>query len=157
MRDLNLKRGLTLIEVIVYIALFSIVLSGAVLSAYHMIESSGRTSDKVAFDEDLNFIRRKIDWVLSDVDTINDPKGSTSLQELSLNKIGYANNPIQLHQSGNLIEINERGDWEALNSSTTPVSNLRFTATGGVNGIPYGIEVSFNFDGENFETIKYVR
>lgn len=62
---LNTNKGFTLIEVVIYLALFSIIIGGALVSVYNIIESSGKLENKVVMQEEANFLLRKINWVLN--------------------------------------------------------------------------------------------
>ena len=53
--------GFTLIEVLVYLALFGLIMSGAVVSAYQMFEASGRNQTRAMIQEEGDFIVAKID------------------------------------------------------------------------------------------------
>ncbi|MEK7606236.1 MAG: prepilin-type N-terminal cleavage/methylation domain-containing protein [Patescibacteria group bacterium] len=60
----NTKSGFTLLETIIYFALFGFLIIGGFLAAYQIIESSHRIADKTAREAEADFILRKIDWVL---------------------------------------------------------------------------------------------
>src|SRR4030042_506817 len=76
MRNKNLpsQAGFTLIESLLYIALFSIIIGGALVAVYQMIESSDAVSAKNIVEMEGSFLLRKIDWALTgafQVDTIS--------------------------------------------------------------------------------------
>jgi prepilin-type N-terminal cleavage/methylation domain-containing protein len=56
--------GFTLIEMLVYLALFALIMTGAFVSAYQLIEHSARTQAQVERSEELGFLIRKITWAL---------------------------------------------------------------------------------------------
>lgn len=58
------KRGVTLIETLIYIALFALLIGGGVSSAYVLIESSDRIGVHAMLEEEGNFLLAKINWAL---------------------------------------------------------------------------------------------
>lgn len=56
---LNVQRksyGFTLIEMLVYLALFALIMTGAFAGAYQLIEHSGRTREQVVQYEEMQAI-----------------------------------------------------------------------------------------------------
>ncbi len=60
------KRGITLIETLIYIALFALLIGGGVSSAYTLIESSDKIGVRAMMEEEGNFLLAKIAWVLEE-------------------------------------------------------------------------------------------
>jgi prepilin-type N-terminal cleavage/methylation domain-containing protein len=60
-------KGFTLIEILIYMTLFSLLLGSAFLTAYSLIASSDQLSSQATTVEEGNFVLRKLDWALSDV------------------------------------------------------------------------------------------
>lgn len=159
MTNKNLKNsaGFTLIETLVYIALFTIVIGGGMVGAYGIIEGTDRTSSKTILEQDANFILRKVDWALTGLDTINSSGAS-----LSVNKKDFASNPIVFSLSGTNITIKKGSNTAiVLNNSRVKISNLAFTpvTTGGKSGIQATFTVT-TIDGklsQTFTITKYIR
>src|SRR5260221_3297493 len=61
----NSNKGFTLLETIIYIALFFIIIGGGMVGAYQIIQNTDRTASKTTLEQDANFIIRKIDWALT--------------------------------------------------------------------------------------------
>ena len=78
---------MTLIETLVYLALFAILFGGAINASYNVLELGARNQTKVIVQQEGDFLLAKIDWVLSGVDTINDPAAGVSGSMLSVNKV----------------------------------------------------------------------
>ena len=53
-------KGFTLIETIVYLALFSILMGGAIVAAFNIFESAGRQQTHTMLQEEGNFLIAKI-------------------------------------------------------------------------------------------------
>ena len=58
-------RGFTLIEVIIYLALFSILMAGSLSAAFALCESGGHERTRALVLEEGNFIISKTEWELS--------------------------------------------------------------------------------------------
>src|SRR5581483_3447430 len=78
--------GFTLIEVVVYLALFAILFGGAVLAAYNIVESSGRNQSKADIQQEGEFIIGKINWALSGAASVSSPGAGLSSTILSVVK-----------------------------------------------------------------------
>jgi len=145
------KSGFTLIEVIIYIALFSIIIGGGIVATYEIIQSTDSGTNHVVLQEEANFLLRKINWALT---------GATSFtlgSSLSIVKDG----DIYIFDlnSGNM-RVTKTGVTSILNSSSISVSNLAFTLTG-TNGITTTFTLTTAQNGRNttqdFSTTKYLR
>lgn len=151
-------RGFTLIEVIVYLALFSVIISGAMVGTYQIIEGSKLTQSHIYTQEEANFILQKIDWALSGVSAISVPAAGNSGSSLVITKADYAFNPIMLDSNGGSLRIKTgTGAFFELNNQAVIVANLNFEHKPSVGTRPESLRVIFTVDGNNFETIKYLR
>lgn len=70
-KKINSKRGFTLIEVLIYLALFSIIIGRAMVSVLQIVESSTSLQSKVVLQEESNFLLRKINWALNGATTMS--------------------------------------------------------------------------------------
>lgn len=128
-----MNRGSTLIELIVYLGLFSIIIGGAVISVYGMAETSGSNETKIMLLEEGLFLQAKIKWVLSNLDTVNVPeKNSTCVAVcfLSIKKQNPDGGLVVLaHEESNLVISYNGGSKTILNSSSISISNVVITNT----------------------------
>ncbi|MDP2788457.1 MAG: prepilin-type N-terminal cleavage/methylation domain-containing protein [bacterium] len=154
MTNLILKnRGFTLIEMTIYTALFSIMMGGLVVTAYQLIESTSDLGQKVAIQEEMNFISKKIDWALTGVSNINTPTSGIS-NKLSVDKINFSDNPIviEFNTTSGDIEFctnscSSNTDFTSLTTKNITVNNLTFEylpANGGSSG---GVKVTITING----------
>ncbi|MDE2399790.1 MAG: prepilin-type N-terminal cleavage/methylation domain-containing protein [Patescibacteria group bacterium] len=158
------KKGFTLIEVIIYIALFSLLMGTALVAAYQLIDGSGKLSTKNTTQEEGNFVMRKIDWALTGVQSITTPSSGTT-NNLVVNK--YDGNTITIDLTGTnpkKIEIKESTNGNAflpIITDNVSISNLQFTYLAPTGSAPIGITATFTItkDGVDFPfTItKYIR
>ncbi len=144
------SRGFTLVETLVYLALFGFLMSGVVLTAYQLFESSGRSSTRAMLEEEGDFLTAKIVWALSGIQAVVAPAtpvlGGECTQNdiLSVSKWDASIGAVVIALSGdNLTLAKGGGPAMALNNSNVRVSSLQFTHCypGGVN--PESVEVRF--------------
>ncbi|OGE82841.1 MAG: hypothetical protein A2846_04340 [Candidatus Doudnabacteria bacterium RIFCSPHIGHO2_01_FULL_49_9] len=150
------QNGFTLIETLVYIVLLAIVMGGILMVTYQLVEGTDRTLAKVIEEEEANFILRKIDWALSNVDDINLPV-SGSGATLSVDKIGYGSNPIAFDLSGGAFRVSKGGGAPVdLTTSNVAVSSLSFQRVT-VPGQPEQIVVTFDLNGQPYSMTRTLR
>ena len=162
MRKYNKKNstGFTLIEIVIYLALFSIIIGGGMIAVYEIIQSADAGENQVILQEEANFLLRKIDWALTGATSV----AVTSFpQTFSVTKSGL---PTLLfdYNSSNLRLKRGSSSAVILNSSSITVSNLSFVKTV-VSGKPDAITTTFTLttaqNGRNtsqvFTTTKYLR
>ena len=126
--------GFTLIEVIIYLALFAIVFGGAIVAAYNVFESNGRDQAKAMVQEEADFLIAKIDWALSGVKSATlpalpptPPDLSSNGAVLSVTKYNFASNPVVISLSGTDLVISEGGNPPiTLNNSNVQIGSLNF-------------------------------
>jgi hypothetical protein len=156
---LNSRAGTTLIEVLVYIALFTLLIGTLLGVAYQTLASAGQVSKNIALAQEGDFILRKIGWALDDASAVTlGPKPSDVL-------IARFSGPsaIAFSQNGNFIYLNSGAGAVALNSQNFIASNLVFTKTQTASE-PAEIRVSFSlanaFDpsgGQIFTLTKFLK
>jgi len=150
--------GFTLIEVIIYLALFSIIIGGAMAGVYQLIQSSDANAQKIIVEQEGNFLLRKIDWALSNVASVSVPSEGASGQTLKIDKVNYTQNPIEFNLAGSNLELKKGGGSAvALNSSYTVLSDLLFEHLPPSGAKPAAIKTSFKLNGQSFTTTKYFR
>ena len=135
-----MRRGFTLIETLVYLALFSIVIGGLFLSAYAFFESIGRNESQAYIQQERDFLIAKIDWTLSGV---NPAAANTYGTTLHVTKYDGANIRMDVSR-GKLRLSTNSGAWHNLNNDDITVSSLRFvhTNTDGIKASEY-VEAGF--------------
>lgn len=152
------KKGTTLIEIIIYIALFSILISGAFISAFQLIDSNNKINSNISLEEEGNFVLRKINWALTGLDPTNPPTvtGSGCLQTLTLIKTNYLLNPIVLRLNLDKLEVSE-GAGIFIPITTTNVSVQCFEAKiiPAIGTSPMGVSATTTINGSTFSITKY--
>ena len=117
-------RGFTLIETLIYIAIYSIIMAGALVSVYAILGSSARNAMKAMVQEEGSFLIGKIDWALTGAQSISQPTIGASGATLSTTKYDASiGNPIVISLSGGDLTISRGGNPpQTLNNSNVQVS-----------------------------------
>lgn len=154
-----MQRGFTLIEVIIYIALFSLLMGTAFVTTFQLIQSSGNLSTKNTTQEEGSFVLRKIDWALTGA------KSVTATSTLTVTKYDDSqvvfcldSEKIKIWKgTGNVPSCNN-SSFIPLTTDNVKVSNFTLTT---ISGTPAGITATLKItkDGVDFPfTItKYIR
>jgi Tfp pilus assembly protein PilE len=131
------SRGFTIIETLVYLALFALLLGGIVSASFLLMESSGRNQTKAMMQEEKDFLVAKINEAMSGAQSVSTPSANASAASLAVTKYGGTTAAISL-ASGRLV-------YNGANISNTnvTVSNLVFIHAyqGGAN--PESVEAGF--------------
>ncbi len=167
-----MQRGFSLIETLLYIALFSILMGGAAVAMYSLFESRGHNQTKAVMQEEGDFLIGKINWTVSGSSAITSPGvGTTCVTPapcaLSVVKWDTGIGSASVALSGTEMTI-ARGAQapQGISNSNVAVSNLSVSHfyAGGTN--PEGVRVSFTLTGrtddgklisQDFSTTNYLR
>ena len=160
-----MKKGFTLIEVIVYIALFTILMVGGFVTAYQLIAGSTVLNTKEIVEEEGNFVTRKIDWAMTGMDSANPPtiSGSGCTQTLTIYKLNFVPNPIvfRTHTVAgvNYMEMQEGilNPFTPITTNNVTVSCLKFSDIAAYSGAPEGMTATTTINGIDFTVTKYLR
>jgi prepilin-type N-terminal cleavage/methylation domain-containing protein len=153
----NTQKGFTLIEVVIYVALFSFLLGGALVSAYNLIYGSSRTSFKNVVQQEGNFVLRKLNWALTGVSNINTPSAAVPDSD-ALQVERYDGDTINIRLVDGKIEIGKNSDpFSPLTTDNVKVSSLNFEFIQPVGSEASGIKVTAVISGSDFSITKYMR
>ena len=162
------QTGFTIIELVIYLALFAIVMSGAISAVYNIFESSERNQTRAMLQDEGDFLLAKVEWSLTSLQTINSPPAPLSDSVLWVTRWDTAaGNPWVIDLYGTDMRLSRSGNPpQTLNNSNVQVSNLAFTHSfaGGVN--PESVAASFTLSShtpggmtisEDFSSVKFLR
>lgn len=138
------KFGFSLIETIIYIALFGLIMTSALVTAYQLIVSSNEINYRTLIDEEASFLLAKIDWALTGAPTAQVHLPNS--QELNTPRGNFNLNPAT-----HALEFNQ----QALNADTVVVENLVFEKIS-TNG-QILVQTSFELNGRPYLVTKYLR
>ncbi len=127
-------RGFTLIEVLLYLALFSILIGGAVVCAFNLFEVAQNGGTRTMLSEETDFLLAKIAWALNDAQNITTPdaggSGNTLVIDRRTNKDGT---PLTFTLTGKDLTFARNGETlEPLNNTNVKIEHLTFTHRMGV-------------------------
>jgi len=156
------RRGFTLVETLVYLALFALIIGGFVAASYMLFETSDRNQTKAVLQQEENFLLGKLNWMMGGVDPSQaiTPSANTSGSTLIVTR--YDGSPFTVFQSGADMQLN----GETLNNANVTISKLVFihAYAGGTN--PESIEAGFTISAktptgdtisEIASTTRYIR
>ena len=67
------QKGFTLIEILIYLGIFSFVIGGLLYVIYGMIQGSSKLQSGVVIEEEAAFLLRKFDWAMVGASDITVP------------------------------------------------------------------------------------
>ena len=142
------RKGFTIIEIIIYIALFSLLLGTAFVAVYELIEGSDKLSAKNTTLEEGSFVMRKLNWALTGASGFTNTSDTLHIEK-------YDGNQIEIELAGTKIKMTESaGPDDFLTTDNVSVDSLEFTPTGGT---PPGMTAKATIDGTDFTITKYIR
>src|SRR6185295_940153 len=111
-----MHRGFTLIETLLYIALFALVMGGLAISIYGYFATVGRNQTKAMLQEEEQFLVGKINWATSGAKT-------ESIAGTTLTVTKYDNSTAVVALSGSDMTLG----GVVLNNTNVTVTALTFT------------------------------
>lgn len=151
--------GFTLIEALLYIALFAIVIGGGMVATYQIIQATDASINQTILQEEANFLLRKVNWALTGATAIT--VNPSTLQTTKL--ISDVSTQLTFALTGTNITLRRGSNSPViLNSSSIQAKNLLFS---NISGSPHGVATSFTLTTaqngraatQNFKTTKYLR
>ena len=116
------NQAFSLIEAILYIGIISIILSVLAVFFREEIFLNAKINDQIEMTNNGQFALNKIIWYLQNAESINYPLPGENGNELSINMVAIAVNPVIFSIENNVLKI-KQGTDEAL-----PLTNVRIKA-----------------------------
>lgn len=142
------KRGFTLIETIVYIALLSVLLTGALLSTSYLIDGSERGKKLLSAQEEATFVLRKLNFELGSAQSASSPNPTTL--ELSPGDI------VIKEDDGRMMISRSGGGAVPLTAERNVVSGTQFSVVRSP-GRADVVELHFMVDGRKYSFKRSLR
>lgn len=143
--------GFTLIEILIYIGLFTIMMGSGVIAAFYVIDSSEKTNRALAAETEAQFLIQKITWLLNETSIIHSPAPGTASTVLSADTytVDAVSGRARIAESETpALDITERG---------VRVDNMIFTHLPATPFRSPLLQINFQIDGNNFTATKYLR
>lgn len=154
----NLKnRGFTLVEVLIYIVLFGMLMSGAVIAAYQLLDGGQRQDISFISQQEGTFVNRKLAWALAPASNVTaSPDGK--VLTITRPDLG-AESPLVVDASGVRVYLKRANspDSFALTTDGLPLSDATFSVSPAANGLPKSVRVAFSLAGKPFAYAMYLR
>jgi hypothetical protein len=157
------NRGFTLIETVLYLALFGIVIGGAIVGAYSIFESAAHNQTKAMVIEEGSYLTGKIDWLLSNAADVTVTPTTLLVTKFDGSAATIALSGGNFTLTGATLPLNNSNiTVEAL--SGTPVFVHTLASGSGVN--PESVRATFRLSthtlsgfvfSQDFSTAKYLR
>ena len=97
------ESGFTLIETVVYVALLSILLSGAIVAAFSLSDGAAKNTETLQTKEEIAFIEDKIGWALMNATSITTTATSIRIQKMTGDDFVSSDNPITLYEDDAML------------------------------------------------------
>lgn len=128
-------RGFSLIEVIIYLALFSILIGGAVVCTFNLLEAMASGGTRTMLAEETDFLFAKVSWALNDAESIPLPvAGATGHTLTVLRRDNSDGALVTFERNGTDLSTTHDGHSPLLlNNSNVKIEDITFTHTGGAS------------------------
>jgi len=147
----NMKnKGFVLIEIIIYVALFSIMIGGLLVSVFNIMQNSRSTENKITSESEMTFVVKKIDWLLTGASDFSVVSGTLKVTKDD-QETYVAKNDTEIDFCGNSSCTLNKFPITTINAK---VDELTFTA---ITGTPKGMSVKIVIDGNTATFSKYLR
>jgi len=125
---LRKKYGFALVDIVIYIALFSVLIGGVSISAYSLFKSTNQNHTRIMILEEGNFLLAKISWIVSQSKMITIPAISATSTMLSIVPSDTSLGPsVDIKKLGTGIILRRKNISYILSNSNVMVSQVVFT------------------------------
>lgn len=142
-------RGFTLLEVIIYIALFSIIMGGASTASYALVEGAENRHAALSREQEGTFINRKLNWELTNASDVYAPTAA---------QLRIEPGAVVFSQVGETLYISRGGGApQALSSAAHGVHHVEFSVVRGSGSVPASVMLTYEVGNRPFFFAKYLR
>ena len=119
-------KGFTLIEVLIYTAILTVILTGVLATFYSIINTSDSLRNQIELVENSKFLEQKLRWALTGATQINTPGLGSTSDTLSIERPG-AGSPLVFDLSNGIVRMaSGSGDPVPITNDFVIVSSLSF-------------------------------
>jgi len=154
------NQGFVLIELIIYVGLFSIMIGGLIISAFLLMDTSYKTDVRTDTQEEMNFVLKKLDWALIGAENINIPNPNTlevtnpNIPGLITFQFDSSDEEINMKIGGGGFEPITTINVDVISTITKPT---KFVLIPGGSTIIEGVNIFLNIDDQTTNLSKYLR
>ncbi len=148
--------GFTLIETIIYVALFALLMSGVVVSIHPLFSGIERMNERIMVENEVAVVSRTITSLIPQAQFVSVPSSGGSGDTLTLTTYSL---PPQITYSfkveGGAVVASVFGSpWTNLTASRVHFDSMSVSHVAASGGVPAYIELSYVVDGETFGPIR---
>lgn len=148
------RKGFTLIETLLYAALFATVMSFAILIFYQSLSSESQNRARREVETEADFLMRKIIWTLNSAQSISQPAVNATSSALALSKYGYAENPLVFDVSGGVARLSKAGGQAVrLTNNNVRIDQMTFSHLPASGSRPEAVQVVISMSASTSEPI----
>jgi len=149
------KKGFTLLETVIYIALFSVLMTGVIVAVFNIFASNDRNQISVGIQEEGTFVARKLSWALTSASAV----ATTSPHTLVITRPDLAaQSPLTLTESAKRLTLARgTGAGMALTGTRFTVSSTTFLITPAASGIATSVKMTYSINGVPFIYKSYLK
>ena len=154
MNNLKNKQGFTLLEVLIYISLFSFIVGSSLTTFYQISGSNLSLDSEILKIKESEFVLNKINWLLSSADKIVEPTENSVSDKLKVMKDGEL---FSIFESENQIFLEENGFANSLSIGEVKINNLSFENDKKFSNSNFlSVTSSFEIEGQIFKSLKNI-
>lgn len=148
---MNKHAGTSMVEVIVYMGLLTLIMGSSVLILFQIIEGDARREQAVLIEEEAQFMMEKIDASLPRGTIVTAPVAGAHGGVLTVSMPKIFHEPISFFRYGAQLII-KRGSsaQKTLNTTSAPLTNLNFEYRASAEKIPAELIVTLFVGNEKF-------
>ena len=155
MYDLNTQKGFTMLEALIYIALFAFIIGTGVIAAYNLFTGSVHIQTRAQQEAELNFVLRKLEWALGGSQIVNPAVGDDALLIAEKPAGGTQYHFKKDGTNAFVMRAGGIGTFTPLTTKHLNITNIRFER---ITGAHDTLTIDIEIDGKPIEPItKYVR
>lgn len=146
LKKLHLQKGTTLLEIVLYIGILTILLSALIPFAWNLVDSGAKSSTNQEIFTQGQYVADRITYEIRNASSIN----SVSATQISLATANAATNPTTISLNNGVINMQQGvASPIALNSVNTKVTSLNFTnySDSSTQNVQFTFTIIANFAG----------
>lgn len=153
----RITQGFVLIEMIIYIGLFSILIGGIIVSAFNLIQNTYRTDAQVVTHEEVNFVLKKLNWALVGAENISVNSSHDTLT-IDNPKVSSDDIVFKYNSTDKKMELKTKNadGFYPITTINVSVESVIFNKKE-TTGQPPGVEIKLNIDGKTVDVTKYLK
>lgn len=150
-------RGFTLLEVVIYIALLSIVMGGTLAATFQLLEGQSKASGHDTTEEEGSFVLQKLSWMMGQASTSDAISSPASGVVRILEGDGTH---VEMCFPDGFIRLSTTtcsASSEALTTANVKVTAFDIKVLPAAGGAPEGLAATSTIDGVDFAITRYLR